>query len=132
MCHPSCPTPTPPHRRSHQISEEDSGEGGMSAEDSQQQRQELEEKLRQLREAELMVQRLEEETKSKGESPLQQIHTHAHSHTTHTNTHTHTHTRTHTQVMWMHRHTLMQVLLTQSCLCFQLTSCLLQMTIHLT
>ena len=84
MCHTSCPTPTPPHPYSHQISEEDSGEGGMSAEDSQQQRQDLEEKLRQLREAELMVQRLEEESKSKGESPLQQINTYTCTLTHHT------------------------------------------------
>lgn len=65
-----------------QISEEDSGEGGLSAEDTQQ-RHDLEEKLRQLREAELMVRQLEEENKSKGGPPLQNtdtrlVHTHRH------------------------------------------------------
>ena len=78
-------THTHTHTQTPQISEEDSGEGGLSAEDTQQ-RHDLEEKLRQLREAELMVRQLEEENKSKGGPPLQNtdtrlVHTHRHRHT---------------------------------------------------
>ena len=83
------------HTHTHQVSEEDSGEGATSAEDSQQ-RHDLEEKLRQqLCEAEMMVQQLEEESKSKGGSLPQHTHTYIHTHTTiyvHTDTRTHVHT----------------------------------------